>query len=104
MTAWRRNRFCCLSTGENPRGLIAKGNRPQKIISDDILSDQQVRSIELRTQALDWYKKALSESLSNDGVLEILNTPLHPDDIIMTIFVIYEICHISGGGFDAERP
>ena len=22
----------------------------------------------------------------------------------MTKFVIYELCHISGGGFDAERP
>ena len=65
---------------------ITKGSRPQKIISDDILSDQQVRSMEQREITLNWYKKALSEALSSDGVLEVLNTPLHPDDIIMTIF------------------
>jgi len=86
LTAWGRNRFVALSTRENPKGLLSKGDRPQKILSDDILSAVDVRSIEQREIAMQWYKGALMECLAADGVLEILNTPLHPDDIIMTIF------------------
>jgi predicted phage terminase large subunit-like protein len=86
LTAWGHTRFKSMSTGENPRGLITRAARPQKIISDDILSDSDVRSEDLRNEAIKWYKGALAKSLSNDGVLEILNTPLHTDDIIMTIF------------------
>ena len=86
LTVYGRTRFTTVSTGENPRGLLARGDRPQKIVSDDILSDVDVRSADLRAQALDWYKKALAECLATDGVLEILNTPLHPEDVIMQIF------------------
>ena len=86
ITAFGRNRFVALSTGETARGLITKAVRPQKTLSDDILSDKDVRSEDLRNETLDWYKKALGECLASDGVQEILNTPLNQDDIIMTIF------------------
>lgn len=79
-------RIRALSTGQNPRGLLDSGTRPDKIISDDILKDEQVRSEEQRTKGLDWYKKALLPAMSNNGVAWILNTPMHPDDVISTIF------------------
>lgn len=86
ITVFGRTRMVALGTGEAFRGLITGGVRPQKVFSDDILSDQDVRSEELRDNALNWYKKAVKKSLAKGGVLEILNTPLNPEDLIMTIF------------------
>jgi len=86
LTIFGKTRIRTISTGQNPRGLLDKGSRPTKIISDDIMDDEDVRSEEMRTKSLDWYKKALTPALSETGIMEILNTPLHPTDIIETIF------------------
>lgn len=79
-------RIKTISTGQNPRGLLEKGSRPTKIISDDIIDDEDVLNPDIRDKALNWYKKALEPALSENGVMELLNTPLHPEDIVETIF------------------
>ena len=85
ITVFGRTRIRTKSTGQSPRGLVERGTRPDRIVSDDILSDSDVLSPELRQKALEWYKKALMPSLSPDGHMEIINTPMHDEDVIMTI-------------------
>jgi len=86
ITVFGNVRVKTISTGQNPRGLLDRGSRPTKIISDDIMDDKDVLSGDMRQKSLDWYNKALTPALAEDGVMEILNTPLHPEDIIETIF------------------
>lgn len=75
-----------ISTKQNPRGKLKKGSRPTKIVSDDIIDDKNVLSMEQRQYALSWYNSALMPALASRGVMEMLNTPLHHDDIICTVF------------------
>lgn len=84
--AYNKVRIKTISTFQNPRGLLDKGKRPTKIISDDIINDRDVLSKEMRDKALNWYTKALAPALAEDGTMEILNTPLHKEDIIETVF------------------
>jgi phage terminase large subunit-like protein len=79
-------RLQAISTGQNPRGMLFNGLRPQRIVCDDILDDVAVKNIERRKFALSWFKSALIPSLAIGGRIEIINTPLHPQDIIETIF------------------
>jgi len=85
LTIFGRVKVKSMSTMQNPRGLLDRGTRPNKIISDDILDDERVRSQDQREKALQWYTNALMPAMARDGVVEILNTPLHPDDIICKI-------------------
>ena len=85
LTVFGHTRIRAISTGQNPRGLIDKGTRPTRILSDDILDDSDVLSSDLRQKAMDWYKKALMNALASGGYMEIINTPLHEEDIIMQI-------------------
>jgi len=86
ISVFGRCRVKALSTMENPRGMLDRGTRPDLVISDDILDDHNVRSEEQRDKALEWYKRALSKAIRTDGVQIIINSPLHRDDIISTVF------------------
>ena len=86
IVVFNRCRVQAISTGQNPRGLLWRSSRPTKIISDDILDDQDVRSPEARERARLWYSNSLIPSLAINGTAEFVNTPLHPDDLIEQVF------------------
>lgn len=83
----------CVSTNQTARGFTAGANftRPQLIISDDILSEKDIENEKLRKDAENWYNSALRNCLGGrdgkaDGAMVFSNTPLHPKDLIQTIF------------------
>jgi predicted phage terminase large subunit-like protein len=49
------------------------------------MKDEDVRSPDQRAKNLEWYKKALMPAGAKKCEMVILNTPMHTEDIIMTI-------------------
>ena len=75
-----------ISTGQDPRGLKEQGSRPDLIISDDIINSVDVRSKEMRDNALDWYKKDLLPAMAKKGKSVLIGTPMHPEDLVMSAY------------------
>lgn len=59
-------------------GYQIRGFRPDIIIVDDIEDDEGVRSDDQRDKLLDWFNKALLNTLEKDSQLIMIGTLLHP--------------------------
>lgn len=59
-------------------GYQIRGFRPDIIIVDDIETDEGVRSDDQREKLLDWFNKALLNTLEKDSQLIMIGTLLHP--------------------------
>jgi predicted phage terminase large subunit-like protein len=75
-----------ISTNQNPRGKLWRNTRPSKVISDDILKDEEVKNAEARERTKNWYVKQLLPCLTADGSIDFINTPMHPEDLIEDVF------------------
>ena len=83
---WQKVYVMALSVGQATRGLLFNSSRPTKVVSDDIITTKAMFSKEDRDKTHAWYVQDLSPALASDGVLEIINTPLHKDDLIEIIY------------------
>lgn len=69
------------------RGLRMKEHRPDLIICDDIENDQHVLTLDQRGKLLNWFNKALVNTLDPDtGRLFIIGTILHHDSLLKNLY------------------
>lgn len=66
-------------------GYQLRGFRPDIIILDDIDTDEGVRSSEQREKLLDWFNKALINTLEKESQLIMVGTLLHPLSLLANV-------------------
>lgn len=70
------------------RGVNIKGQRPTKIVGDDIEDDDMVRSVDRRRKLHEWLYNVILPSLDRDvGYVKLIGTNLHPE---CELFKFYE--------------
>lgn len=74
--------------GGQVRGLLHRGNRPTKIIIDDVEDKESVSTDEQRHKTRVWFKGDVEPALprmSNDATITALGTLLHRDALLATL-------------------
>jgi len=85
---WRNN-LLHLSNGSMLEAIGAngriRGNRPDIVIMDDLENDMNVRSEDIQLHMVHWFKEAVINTLTVDGQIIIVGTPLHPMSFLSRI-------------------
>ncbi len=69
------------------RGLRKKQHRPDLIIVDDLENDKNVQTLEQRKKLMNWYNKALLNTLDPDtGRIFVIGTIIHFDSLLKNLF------------------
>lgn len=72
------------------RGVNIKGNRPSKIILDDIEDDQEIKSAEQRQKLHNWVQAVIMPSRDRRrGFVKMIGTVLHPKSELIYFFETY---------------
>lgn len=58
------------------------GSRLDFIILDDVLDFENTRTIEQRQKLVDWFDSTVLTRLTEDGVIWVVGTPWHPEDLM----------------------
>lgn len=58
------------------------GSRLDFIILDDVLDFENTRTIEQRQKLVDWFDSTVNTRLTEDGVIWVVGTPWHPEDLM----------------------
>lgn len=75
-------RIIAKGSGQQVRGLLWKGMRPDLILGDDMESDEQVASRERRQKYREWFYGALLPCLADRGIIRLVGTILHMDGLL----------------------
>lgn len=90
---WTQDHIVCKNHhGGPPIEVLAKGAgyqirgfRPDIVIVDDLETDEGVRSEDQRAKLLDWFDKALINTLEKDSQLIMIGTVLHPLSLLSAV-------------------
>ena len=69
----------------NGAGKQIRGFRPDLIIGDDLDTDEGVLSSDRRAKLLDWFNKAVINTLESDSQMVLVGTLLHPLSLLANI-------------------
>jgi predicted phage terminase large subunit-like protein len=72
-------------TGQGFRGVRHKAERPTLIVLDDAENERDVRSDELRTQKLDWFRSTVSKAGTGTTNMVVVGTVLHSDSLLANL-------------------
>lgn len=67
------------------RGAQIRGFRPDWIVFDDLENDEEVRSDDQRAKTLEWFDKAVINTLEKDAGAVMIGTVLHPLSLLQTV-------------------
>ena len=82
---WKRfNRSKCQIDAKGA-GYQLRGFRPDIIVLDDLDTDEGVRTQDQREKLLDWFNKALINTLEKDSQLIMVGTLLHPLSLLANV-------------------
>lgn len=92
--------------GGQVRGLLARGNRPDKIIVDDVEDKESVSTEEQLLKAKRWFFADVVPALpqmSGNGRIIMLGTLLNPQALIMTVSRMKDWVSVQFGALDPEE-
>jgi predicted phage terminase large subunit-like protein len=89
---WTQSHIICRRGNGTECELVAKGAgyqirgyRPDVVIIDDIETDEHVTSSDQREKLLNWFNKALINTLEKDSQLVMIGTLLHPLSLLADV-------------------
>ena len=89
---WTQSHIVCKRLDGHRCELVAKGAgyqirgyRPDVVVIDDIETDEGVQSSDQREKLLDWFNKALINTLEKESQLVMIGTLLHPLSLLANV-------------------
>ena len=84
-----RNAIAAVGSRGAVRGIKDRYRRPTTIICDDLLKEDEVESKREREKLYRWFKRVVM-NLGKDALIIVVNTIMHPNDLISTLFLELE--------------